>query len=259
MSATTISVSNVIHAFTDRDGQAVRAVDDVSFDVQPGEFTAIVGPSGCGKTTVLNMIAGLVRPDHGSVRIGTDDCLKPRRETAYMFARDGLLPWRTAERNVAFGLELRGQRRRESEPEARRLLAMVGLADYANHYPSQLSQGMRQRVALARTMATRPDVILLDEPFAALDAQTRVLLQDEFLKVRDELGCTVILVTHDLAEAVALSDRVLVFSGRPGRVVLDIPVDIPRPRDVGAVRFDERFTHISESIWRSLREEVVLA
>jgi NitT/TauT family transport system ATP-binding protein len=248
-----IEVDNVNHVFMSPLGVAVQATSNVSFSVRVGEFVAIVGPSGCGKTTLLNMMAGLVTPSSGSVRVNGEDCGEPRRNVGYMFARDGLMPWRTARRNIEFGLEIRGIRRAERRERAGALLAKVGLTGFENAYPKELSQGMRQRLAMARTLAIDPDIILLDEPFAALDAETRVLLQTEFSRIWDSLGKTVLLITHDLHEAVALSDRVLVMSGRPGTVQADIGIPFARPRDIAELRFTDEFHAAAEQVWRALR------
>jgi NitT/TauT family transport system ATP-binding protein len=250
-----IEVDHVTHYFDGKGGR-VLAVDDVSLHIPRGQFISVVGPSGCGKTTVLNMVAGLVRPSEGEVRLDGAACRGTSKKVGYMFARDGLFPWRTARRNVELGLELRGVGRNARRQRASELLKTVGLEGFDRSFPNQLSQGMRQRVAVARTLATDPDIFLLDEPFAALDAQTRVLLQNEFLNLWEQLGNTVMFVTHDLTEAIALADRVVVFSARPGRIKLDIEVGIPRPRDVATVRFDEEFNRISEQIWEALRDEV---
>jgi NitT/TauT family transport system ATP-binding protein len=248
-----IEVDNVNHVFMSPLGAIVQATSNVSFSVGVGEFVAIVGPSGCGKTTLLNMMAGLVAPSSGSVRLNGEDCRLPRRNVGYMFARDGLMPWRTARRNVEFGLELRGMSRAERRERASDLLGKVGLKGFENAYPKELSQGMRQRLAMARTLAIDPDIILLDEPFAALDAETRVLLQTEFSRIWDSLGKTVLLVTHDLHEAVALSDRVLVMSGRPGSVQADIEIPFQRPRDIAELRFTSEFHSVAEQVWHALR------
>lgn len=251
-----IRVDHVSHSFESNEGRGVLAVDDVSLEIPRGQFISVVGPSGCGKTTVMNMIAGLIQPTEGRVTIDGKPCNATNRHIGYMFARDGLMPWRSAQKNVEFGLELRGVGRRERHERSRELLQTVGLEGFARHFPKQLSQGMRQRVAVARTLAIDPEIFLLDEPFAALDAQTRVLLQNEFLEIWEKLGNTVVFVTHDLTEAIALADRVIVFSARPGRIKLDIAVDIPRPRDVATIRFEEKFNDISETIWQVLRDEV---
>ncbi len=250
-----IRVDHVSHSFESNEGR-VLAVDDVSLEIPHGQFISVVGPSGCGKTTVMNMIAGLIQPTEGRVTVDGKLCHGTNRHIGYMFARDGLMPWRSAQKNVEFGLELRGVGRRERHERSRELLQTVGLESFARHFPKQLSQGMRQRVAVARTLAIDPEIFLLDEPFAALDAQTRVLLQNEFLQIWEKLGNTVVFVTHDLTEAIALADRVIVFSARPGRIKLDLAVDIPRPRDVATIRFEEKFNDLSETIWQVLRDEV---
>jgi len=251
-----IHVDRVEQEFTDRNGKVVRALDEVSFSVPRGQFLAVVGPSGCGKTTVLNMLAGLLLPTAGSVRIHGETVVKPRPQVGYMSARDGLLPWRTTRRNVALGLEIRGVAREERLRRADELLSVVGLAGFENAFRSQLSQGMRQRAAIARTLAIDPQVLLMDEPFAALDAQTKIILQQQFAKIWENDRKTVMLVTHDLDEAVALADRVIVFSARPGRIVVDRDVDLPRPRDIEAVRFEPRFRELTHELWNSLRSSI---
>ena len=213
----------------------MMALDHVSFDVPRGQFLALVGASGCGKTTILNMAAGLIQPVAGSVMVNGERLLKPSRRTGYMFARDGLLPWRSARSNLEVGLELRGVPPEERARRGTALLEMIGLASFANAYPWQLSQGMRQRVALARTLAIDPDTLLMDEPFAALDAQTKLMLQAEFLRVWERDRKTVLFVTHDLAEAVALADRVILIED--GRIALDENIVLARPRSQGDPEF----------------------
>jgi ABC-type nitrate/sulfonate/bicarbonate transport system ATPase subunit len=247
-----IKVDRVRHEYTSPDGRHILAVDDVSIDIPRGQFVAIVGPSGCGKTTVLNMLAGLVVPSEGQVYLNGRVVDGPSRTVGYMFARDGLLPWRTAQANVAFGLEVRGVPRSRRLGTANALLERVGLKGFERAFRSHLSHGMRQRVALARTMAIDPDVFLLDEPFGALDAQTKVLLQEEFVRLWETTGKTVLLVTHDISEAVAMADRVIVFSARPGVITSDIAIDFPRPRDIEGIRYDEAFVRIARRIWRDL-------
>lgn len=246
----TVTVEDVSHQFSSTGGGLVQAVEKADFIVRKGEFISLVGPSGCGKTTILNMMAGLVQPTTGRVTVLGAECDSTNRKVGYMFARDGLMPWRTALKNVEFGLELRGVNRKDRHERAAELLRLVGLDAFTNSYPRQLSQGMRQRVALARTLAIEPEVILLDEPFAALDAQTRVMLHAEFIRIWESTGKTVVLVTHDVTEAVSLSDRIIVMSPRPGRVAAEIEVDLPRPRDLAALRFDPRFHELTEEVWR---------
>ncbi|HEX5534103.1 MAG TPA: ABC transporter ATP-binding protein [Actinomycetales bacterium] len=228
------------------------ATDDVTFSVPQGQFLAVIGPSGCGKTTILNMLAGLLPTSSGVVAVRGERVTAPNREIGYMSARDGLLPWRTARENVELGLEIRGMAKSQRRRKADELLALVGLEGFEDSHRAQLSQGMRQRVAIARTLAIEPSILLMDEPFAALDAQTKTTLQQHFAQLWEQDRKTVMLVTHDIEEAVALADRVLVFSPRPGRIVADIEIDIPRPRAINEVRFTERFRGLTHELWKSL-------
>ena len=239
------------------EGSRVLALDSVSLSIPAGQFVAVVGPSGCGKTTILNMLAGLLRPTVGSVKRHGKPVNGTSSDIGYMLARSALAPWRTARRNVELGLEIRGVPRKERAGQAMRLLERVNLAQFADKYPSQLSQGMRQRVAIARTFAIDPDLWLMDEPFGALDAQTRLIVQMQFLELWAETGKTVILVTHDLEEAALLADRVIVIGARPGYIKSDTLVDIARPRHIDELRFDQRFADIEHQIWRELRDELV--
>jgi sulfonate transport system ATP-binding protein len=258
MATPKITVANLSHAF-DIDGRSVPVLTDITLDVTPGEFLAIVGPSGCGKSTLLNIISGLFPPGAGHVAIDGVPVRAINPRIGYMFARDALLPWRTTLANVALGPELRGASSSERDARARELLRLTGLEGFERSYPSQLSQGMRQRVSLARTLATDPDILLMDEPFGALDAQTKLVLEEEFLRIWERDRKTVIFVTHDLFEAIAMADRVAVFSARPGRIKAAVPVDLPRPRSVTGGRFDGRFQELYERLWSDLRYEVVAA
>lgn len=251
-----IQVDRVEQEFVDRSVRVVRALEETSFSVPRGQFLAVIGPSGCGKTTVLNMLAGLLRPTMGSVRIHGESVVRPRRDVGYVSARDGLLPWRATRRNVALGLELRGMPRAERLRRADELLSIVGLTGFEVAYRSQLSQGMRQRAAIARTLAIDPQVLLMDEPFAALDAQTKIILQQQFAKIWENDRKTVMLVTHDIEEAVLLADRVIVFSARPGRILVDQNVDLPRPRDIESLRFEPRFRDLTHELWNALRSSI---
>jgi len=256
-----ISIENVTHSFVanKRGGDPVKVVDDVSLGIQEGELVAVIGPSGCGKSTLLNMIAGLITPDVGTVRVRGQivDGIDKRRKIGYMFARDGLLPWRTTLRNVAFGLELTmGQK--AAAARAKELLEEVGLSGFEDAYRSQLSQGMRQRAALARTLSIEPTVLLLDEPFGALDAQTKVLIEERFMAIRERLGITTVFVTHDLMEAILLADRIVVMSARPTRVKAVVPLNRSRARSATASRFDEETGELYERLWEELRPEAVL-
>ena len=232
-------------------------LDGIDLDIRRGEFVAIVGPSGCGKTTLLNLVAGLVTAEGGEVDVHGRPPKVGDPNVGYLFARDALLPWRTVLGNAELALEMVGVAKAERRRRAEELLASVGLADSANAYPAQLSQGMRQRVAIARTLVTRPDLLMLDEPFSALDAQTKLLLQDTFSRLWADLGATVVLITHDLSEAISLADRVVLMTARPGRIKRVLQVDLPRPRSVVTLQSDEGYHRIYQQLWSDLSEEVV--
>ena len=225
--APALEFRSVVRAFPQAGGRELVAISDITFDVRQKEFVAIVGPSGCGKSTVLNLTAGLDRPSKGSVYVSGEEVAGPNSHVGFMLQKDLLLPWRSIVRNVEFGLEARPVSRKERRERALAELSRCKLSEFANHYPYQLSGGMRQRAALARTLAIRPDIVLLDEPFSALDAQTKMLLQKSFGQTIASSGVTTLLITHDLAEAVAMSDRILVMSDRPGRIIEEIVVDLP--------------------------------
>jgi len=205
----------------------LTAVRDINFEVHEGEFVAVVGPSGCGKSTILSMTAGLYQPTSGEVRVSGERVTGPNSHVGFMLQKDLLLPWRSIVKNVEFGLEARGVGMAERRKRALAELDRCHLTGFDSHYPYQLSGGMRQRAALARTLAIDPDIILLDEPFSALDAQTKLLIQDSFAATIKEAGITTLLITHDLSEAVIMSDRVLVLSERPGTIIEEIVVDLP--------------------------------
>jgi NitT/TauT family transport system ATP-binding protein len=252
-----VKVTDSSLMFAAADGKPVLALDDVSLVVPEGQFLAIVGPSGCGKTTILNMLAGLLRPTLGSVKRNDEEVLKPSLDVGYMLARSGLYPWRTAQRNIELPLEIRGIPKAERKERVEELLHLVKLDGFGSKFPSQLSQGMRQRVSIARTLAIEPKLWLLDEPFSALDAQTRITVQNEFLRLWEATTSTVILVTHDLAEAVLLADRVIVMTARPGKIKLDQIIDIPRPRLVDDLIDNEKFKNLESTIWKELRSELI--
>jgi NitT/TauT family transport system ATP-binding protein len=217
----------VTRSFPGARNESIVAIRNVTFDVRPHEFVAIVGPSGCGKSTILNLTAGLDAPTSGQVSVSGVPVSGPNSHVGFMLQKDLLLPWRSIVRNVEFGLEARGVSKGERRERALAELARCKLTDFAHHYPYQLSGGMRQRAALARTLAISPDLVLLDEPFSALDAQTKMLLQKSFGETIATTGTTTVLITHDLTEAVAMADRIVVLSDRPGTVVEQIVVDIP--------------------------------
>jgi NitT/TauT family transport system ATP-binding protein len=230
----------------------LTAIDRVSLDVRAGEFVAVVGPSGCGKSTILNLVAGLDRPSEGRILLNGVPVEGPNPTVGFMLQKDLLLPWRTIVHNVEFGLEARSISRAERRQRALRELERCRLTDFAQSYPYQLSGGMRQRAALARTLAIEPAIVLLDEPFSALDAQTKLILQKSFAQTIASSQITTLLITHDLMEAVIMSDRILVMSERPGRIVEEIPVDLP-DRDnpmarISAPRAREYVDHLLASL-----------
>ena len=242
-----ITVTGVNHVFGMN-----QALTDANLNVSEGQFISLVGPSGCGKTTLLNLLAGLLPGQRGSISLAGQAPSAGRRDVAYMLARDSLFPWRTALQNAMVGLEFRGMPLREREERARTFLKRVGLQGFENHFPKALSHGMRQRVALARTFAMPSPVLLMDEPFGALDAQTKMQLEEVLLNLWTDEKRTVIFVTHDLAEAVVLSDRVVVMSSRPGRIVTDIPIPLARPRSVRALQKDPHYHELYTHVWQQL-------
>ena len=232
----------------------MRVLEGVSFSVKQNDFVCIVGPSGCGKTTLLRLIAGLIKPSQGSIRF-THPQEGRRPQTAMVFQHQGLFPWMTVLDNVAFGLEMQGMARASRQTQASEFVSRVGLGDFLHAYPHQLSGGMRQRVAILRAFLSNPQILLMDEPFGALDAQTRILMQQELLNTWRENPKTVIYITHDIEEAILLGDRVLVMSGRPGKISEDIAIDLPRPRTL-ELRANPRFEKLHRLIWDSIELEV---
>ena len=236
------------------------AVKGVNLAAAPGEFVAIVGPTGCGKSTLLNIVAGLKPPAEGRVEIFGQPLTGLNREAGYLFQADSLFPWKNALENVALGPILRGLPAEEARERARTWLAKVGLKGFEDRYPHQLSGGMKKRVALAQVLILSPKILLMDEPFGALDVQTRQLMENELLALWQEDKKTVLFVTHDLEEAIALADRVVVFSAGPAsRIVGDFKIELPRPRDVAEIRLTEGFLKIHREIWGLLRQEVMRA
>ena len=233
---------------------ALAALDDVSFTVAEGEFLSVIGPSGCGKSTVFNVIGGLLNGYGGTVRIGGQTVKGPQPTVGMVFQEESTFPWRSVIDNVGFPLEIAGVGRKERLERAQHFITLVGLSGFERRYPSELSGGMRQRVAIARTLAYQPKILLMDEPFAALDEQTRFLLGDKVLQIQQQLKQTTLLITHNIAEAVQLSDRVLVMTYRPGRVKRILAIDLPRPRS-SELAASERFGRYVADIWNDLREE----
>lgn len=235
-------------------GAEVIALQNINLHIKDGEFICIVGPSGCGKTTFLNTVVGLLKPSKGEILLDQQKIDGPGKDRAMVFQNPSLLPWRTVMENVLYGVELQKQVTAEKKKEAKEFIEMVGLKGYENHYPHELSGGMQQRVNLARALTVNPSLILLDEPFSALDAQTREFMQGELLRIWDETKKTSLFITHQIDEAVFLADRVFVFGARPGRVVEVVDVDIPRPRDLQVKRSPE-FLEFVDHIWSIIEQE----
>jgi NitT/TauT family transport system ATP-binding protein len=232
----------------------VTALDNVSFTVNPGEFLAIIGPSGCGKSTLFNVIGGLLGGYDGKVSVAGEKVSGPHASIGMVFQEESTFPWRNVVDNVAFPLEIAGVGKRERIERARHFVSMVGLDGFEKRYPSELSGGMRQRVSMARTLASEPKILLMDEPFAALDEQTRLLLGDKVLQIQQQLKQTTLLITHNITEAVQLADRILVMTYRPGRVKRMVEINLPRPRTSEVVS-SEAFGRYVAQIWADLREE----
>jgi NitT/TauT family transport system ATP-binding protein len=246
-------VDDIVKRFETQDG-ILTAVDQVSFTVAPGEFVSLIGPSGCGKSTLFNVIGGLVDGYQGSVSVAGERVAGPHAAIGMIFQEESTFPWRTVLDNVAFPLELAGLPKAERHARARHFVELVGLDGFERRYPAELSGGMRQRVSMARTLAASPKILLMDEPFAALDEQTRLLLGDKVLQIQQELKQTTLLITHNITEAVQLSDRVLVMTYRPGRLKRAVSIDLPRPRTSEIVS-SEAFGRYVAQIWGDLREE----
>ena len=258
MGKTVVAVRDITRRFTHGAGEPFTALDRVSFEVTQGEFLAIVGPSGCGKTTLLNIMAGLKLPDAGSIVIGGRDTTGTTpRELGYLFQEDTVLPWYSVERNIALGLGYRGMPPAEARTRVEWALDVSGLTEFRRSYPHQLSGGMRRRVALMMTLVVDPQILLMDEPFGALDTHTKTRLHASLLEIWEKTRQTIVFVTHDLMEAITLSDRVIIMSGRPGRVKAAYPIRIPRPRDVIKVKDSEEYLDDFREIWRILGEEFV--
>ncbi|NGM83188.1 ABC transporter ATP-binding protein [Paenibacillus sp. 7124] len=245
----------MIRRNTEDEKKEFTALKDVDLNVRPGEFLTIVGPSGCGKSTLLDLIAGLALPTEGELFIDGKKITGPALDRGIVMQGYALFPWRTVRRNVEFGLEIKKVPKKDRQAISDRFLELVGLSGYADRYPYELSGGMKQRVAIARALAYDPEVLLMDEPFAAVDAQTRETLQDELLQIWERTGKTIIFVTHSIDEAVALADRVVVMSPNPGRVREIVNVTLPRPRRVGDVQSTADFSWIRHRVWELLQGE----
>ena len=251
-----IELVNVTRRFATPDGRSMTAIENFSMSVAAGEFVAVVGPTGCGKSTTLNLVTGLVRPTSGAVRLFGAPIAGIHPAIGFVFQTDALFPWRNVLDNVMAGPLFRGMAESKARDKARAWLARVNLAMHADKFPHQLSGGMRKRVALAQTFINEPRVLLMDEPFSALDVQTRALMHEELLKLWSEARSSVIFVTHDLEEAIALADKVYVLTAGPATVKSVYPVKLPRPRAVADIRYDPAFIDLSRTIWEDLRDEV---
>jgi ABC-type nitrate/sulfonate/bicarbonate transport system, ATPase component len=255
-----LSLDGITCTFVSRDAAGGRytAVRDTTLTVAPGEFVSVVGPTGCGKSTLLNVAAGLLSPTEGRVRVFGQPLAGINARAGYMFQGEALLPWRSALDNVAAGLEFAGVDREQARESARQWLRRVGLGGFEDRYPHQMSGGMRKRAMLAQTLIRDPDIILMDEPFSALDIQTRQLMENEVLDLWMAKRKAVLFITHDLDEAIAMSDRVVVLSAGPAtHPIGEFNIDLPRPRDVAEVRMQPRFVELHAAIWSVLREEVL--
>src|SRR4051812_47178872 len=246
-------VENIVKRFETQDG-VLTAVDDVSLNVMPGEFLAVIGPSGCGKSTLFNVIGGLLDGYEGRVSVGGETVRGPHPAIGMIFQEESTFPWRTVIDNVAFPLEIAGMARPERYERAKHFVSLVGLDGFERRYPAELSGGMRQRVSMARTLAAEPKIMLRDEPFASLDEQTRLLLGDKVLQIQQQLQQTTLLITHNITEAVQLSDRILVMTYRPGKLKRAVEIKLPRPRTSEIVS-SEAFGRYVAQIWSDLREE----
>jgi NitT/TauT family transport system ATP-binding protein len=252
-----IELRGVTKRFVTPSGSAFTALRDVDLVIEPGQFCAIVGPTGCGKSTTLGMVSGLDRPSAGTVRVGGREVDGIAPGTGFMFQADALMPWKTVLGNVTMGPLFHGVPKREARAQAADWLRRVGLAGFEDHHPHQLSGGMRKRVSLAAALINEPSILLMDEPFGALDVQTKAIMSNELLALWEQTRPTVIFVTHDLEEAVALADKVVVITVGPGTVKDVYDIDLPRPRGaVQEIRFEPRFLELHHQIWESLREEV---
>ncbi len=252
-----IELRGVTKRFITPSGSVFTAIRDVDLVIEPGEFCAIVGPTGCGKSTTLSLVSGLDRPSAGTVRVGEQVVDGIAGGMSFMFQSDALLPWKTVLGNVELGPTFRGLPKARARELARDWLRRVGLAGFEDHHPHQLSGGMRKRVAMAAALINEPQILLMDEPFGALDVQTKAIMQTELLGLWEQLRPSVLFITHDLDEAVALADRVVVMTSAPGSVKAIYDVDLPRPRGaVQDLRYEPRFLEIQHQIWESLREEV---
>jgi NitT/TauT family transport system ATP-binding protein len=253
-----LALEGIRVTFVSQDGGRYTAIRDTTLHVAPGEFVAVVGPTGCGKSTLLNVAVGLLQPSSGSIRVFGEPLSGLNRKAGYLFQSEALMPWRTALANITAGLEFRGVEAHEAKRQGESWLQRVGLAGFGERYPHQLSGGMRKRVALAQTLILDPQLILMDEPFSALDIQTRHLMENELLEIWSANRKSVVFITHDLEEAISLSDRVVILSAGPeAHPIGEFEIDLSRPRDVAEVRLMPRFIELHTRIWHTMKAEVL--
>ena len=252
-----VVIDNISISYSSRNEQ-IYALKDISATINPGEFVCILGPSGCGKSSLLNGIAGFVNPSNGKISLDNKVINKPSPEMGMVFQQYSLYPWKTVKENISFGPSINKKGNESPEEIAAKFLDMIGLSKYANHYPNELSGGMQQRVGIARALANYPDVLLMDEPFGALDSQTRIIMQENLLKIWREFKITVVFVTHDIDEAVFLADRILLMSTLPGKIKRDLKIDLPRPRDKETTD-SKRFIELRQICHSLIREESIKA
>ncbi|HEY4202767.1 MAG TPA: ABC transporter ATP-binding protein [Devosiaceae bacterium] len=251
-----VELKSTSKAFVSRDNKVVVAMEDVSLQARVGEFVAIVGPSGCGKSTILNLLANIITPTSGEVLVRGKPAAQAASDIGYVFQQDTVLPWRKLTQNIELGLLLRRVPAADRRKRVAELVKMTGLSGFEDSYPGELSGGMRKRAALAMALAYDPSLILMDEPFGALDAQTRIGLHEELMALSQGTNKTILFVTHDITEAITLADRVVVMTARPARVKSEYVIDIARPRNISEVRFDPKFEELYKNIWDDLRPEV---
>ena len=253
MTSIALQASGIRKRYT-KDGRVLEVLDIESFTVREGEFITVIGPSGCGKSTFLHIMGGFIPADGGTIRVYGNAVNGPGPDRGMMFQEFALFPWKTVAGNVAWGLEVQGTPKPQVEATVQKYLDIMGLADFRNHYPAELSGGMKQRVALARVLAFNPKVLLMDEPFGALDAQTREVMQEELTRLWERTGKTIVFVTHDIEEAVYLADRVVVLTARPARVREEVTIELPRPRSV-EIKKSARCHEYRNYIWDMIRSE----
>lgn len=259
MAGAAIELRNVTKRFATPKGGIYTAIRELTMEVAPGEFCAVVGPTGCGKSTTLALVSGLERPSAGEVMVNGQPVRGIPEGIGYVFQTDAVFPWKTVLQNVAAGPRYHGVSGHDARRQAREWISRVGLAGFEDRYPHQLSGGMRKRVGLAQSLINNPRILLMDEPFSALDVQTRTLMENELLALWAATSASVVFVTHDLEEAIALSDRVVLLTAGPGTVKGSFAVDLPRPRNVAEIRFQPQFNRIYEAIWSQLRDEVLVS